>query len=220
VILQAENICKEFRQAGAAIEILRGVSFSLAKGETLAVVGQSGSGKSTLLSLLAGLDRPTAGSIVIDGQALGNLDEAQLAVFRAQRIGIVFQQFHLMAHLDALENVSLPLEIRRDLQAREKAALLLEKVGLTHRRSHLPAQLSGGECQRVAIARALAIEPALLLADEPSGNLDTRTGLEVMGLLFELVAARHTTLILVTHNEGLAARCRRRATLELGRMTG
>jgi putative ABC transport system ATP-binding protein len=216
MILEVRDLRKTFHQGGTEIEILRGVTLSLDKGETLAILGESGSGKSTLLSLLAGLDRPTSGTVAVQGQDLNALDEAGLARFRARHLGIVFQQFHLMAHLTAEENVALPLDIRRDPSAAAKAQQALERVGLAGRRTHLPSQLSGGECQRVAIARAMVSEPDVLLADEPSGNLDTRTGEQVMGLLFDLVTTRAITLILVTHNEKLARRCQRERVLDSG----
>lgn len=218
MILQARELSKTYSQGDTAVPVLRGVDFAVAEGETVAVVGQSGSGKSTLLSLLAGLDRPSGGEIVVGGQALNRLDEAGLAAFRGSNIGIVFQQFHLMSTLTALENVALPLEIAGDPDADAKAAEALRLVGLEHRARHLPHQMSGGECQRVAIARAFVTSPKILLADEPSGNLDTRTGNQVMQLLFDRVKASGMTMVLVTHNEALAAECGRRAILEDGRI--
>lgn len=217
-ILSARGVGKTFQQAGTPIEVLHGLDLEIAEGETVAIVGQSGSGKSTLLSLLAGLDSPTEGSITLAGQDLSRMGEEELARFRAKNLGVIFQQFHLMSNLSALENVSLPLEIARDPQAGEKSLRALEKVGLAHRTGHFPHQLSGGERQRVAIARALAIEPKLLLADEPSGSLDTQTGQQVMKLLFDLVAEKGMTLILVTHNEELVGLCRRSLALRGGRL--
>lgn len=217
-IAHAEKVSKTYEQAGAPIEVLRGLELEISPGETVAILGQSGSGKSTLLSLLAGLDRPTSGAVRIAGQDLAALGESELARFRASRIGIVFQQFHLLAHLTALENVALPLEIIRDAGAQERAAQLLGRVGLSHRLEHQSAQLSGGEKQRVAIARAIAARPALLLADEPSGNLDVRTGVDVMNALFEQVRLEKMALLLVTHDEGLAARCDRTLRLLDGKL--
>jgi putative ABC transport system ATP-binding protein len=217
-ILKARQVFKQFAQGETPVQVLNGLELEVAKGETLAIVGQSGSGKSTLLSLLAGLDTPTQGSIELAGQALEALSEEELTVYRAKHLGIIFQQFHLMGNLTALENVSLPLEIARDPNATEKARVALEHVGLAHRTSHLPHQLSGGEKQRVAIARAIVVEPSVLLADEPSGSLDTATGHQVMKLLFDLVNRRNMTLILVTHNEELVHLCQRKLTLREGRL--
>jgi len=217
-ILKASQVSKQFSQGGTAVQVLSGLELDVRKGETVAIVGQSGSGKSTLLSLLAGLDTPTSGTIELAGRALESMTEEELTSYRARHLGIIFQQFHLMGNLTALENVSLPLEIARDSRAIEKAKEALDHVGLTHRASHFPHQLSGGERQRVAIARALVIEPSVLLADEPSGSLDAATGHQVMKLLFELVNRRSMTLILVTHNEELVGLCQRRLTLREGRL--
>lgn len=217
-ILRASQVHKEFSQGETAVQVLKGLELEVNQGETLAIVGQSGSGKSTLLSLLAGLDSPTSGSIELAGRALDSMSEEELAAYRAKHLGIVFQQFHLMGNLTAIENVSLPLEIARDPRAVEKAREALDHVGLAHRASHFPHQLSGGERQRVAIARALVIEPSLLLADEPSGSLDTATGHQVMKLLFDLVNRRNMTLILVTHNEELVQLCQRKLTLRGGKL--
>jgi len=218
MILEVKNVYKHFPTPAGPIEVLRGVDLALGEGESCAIVGESGSGKSTLLSLLAGLDAPSEGSIHVDGQDLGGLDERELARFRGERLGIVFQQFHLMGSLSALENVSLPLELQRRANAEGRARQVLDQVGLAARADHLPSRLSGGECQRVAIARALVVEPALLLADEPSGSLDSRTGDAVIQLLFELVERSATTLILVTHSETLADRCARTVRLDAGRL--
>lgn len=220
MILEVEGVYKAFASPAGPIEVLRGVDLRVAGGETIAIVGESGSGKSTLLSLLAGLDAPTHGSVRVDGADLGALSEAELARFRARRLGIVFQQFHLMSGLTALENVSLPLELQRAPDAERRARDVLEQVGLAKRAAHLPSRLSGGECQRVAIARALVVEPALLLADEPSGSLDAVTGDAVDRLLFELVERRGTTLVLVTHSERLAAACDRCLKLADGALVG
>jgi putative ABC transport system ATP-binding protein len=220
LILEVDGVHKAFASPAGAIEVLRGVDLRVAGGETVAIVGESGSGKSTLLSLLAGLDVPTRGSVRLDGADLGALSEAELARFRARRIGIVFQQFHLMSGLTALENVSLPLELQGAPDAEARAREVLEQVGLTQRAEHLPSRLSGGECQRVAIARALVVEPALLLADEPSGSLDAATGAAVDRLLFELVERRDATLVLVTHSDRLAAACNRCLKLVDGALEG
>jgi putative ABC transport system ATP-binding protein len=216
VILRVRDLHKEFPQPGGALRVLRGVDLELARGDTLAILGESGSGKSTLLALLAGLDSPTSGSIEVAGRDLGSLDENRLAAFRARHLGIVFQQYHLLGGLTALENAALPLELVGDRAAPARARAALERVGLGERLDHFPHELSGGECQRVAIARALVGEPALILADEPSGSLDARTGDVVAELLFDLVAKQATTLVLVTHNEALAARCDRRLLLRDG----
>jgi len=218
MILQARNLSKHYDQAGSRIEILKDLSLEVTAGETVAILGESGSGKSTLLSLLAGLDRPDRGEIILGGTNLNDLDEDGLSAFRGRELGIVFQQFHLMSTLSALENISLPLEIAGDAKAQSKAREALMAVGLSHRATHLPHQMSGGECQRVAIARAFVTNPRLLLADEPSGNLDTETGDSVMKLLFDLVKSRGMTLVLVTHNQPLADRCQRRVRLRDGKL--
>ena len=211
---------KSFDTPAGPIYVLRDIAFEVELGETVAIVGESGSGKSTLLSLLAGLDVPTRGSIRVDGSDLGKMSEKDLAFFRASALGIVFQQFHLMSGLTALENVALPLELQGVSEAEDRASAALDHVGLAARADHLPAKLSGGECQRVAIARALVVEPALLLADEPSGSLDARTGKVVTDLLFDLVRRRSTTLLLVTHSEELASACDRCLELVSGRLVG
>jgi len=216
--LELRDLAKTFVQGGTPIEVFKGLRLNVAPGETLAILGPSGSGKSTLLSLIAGLDQPTAGSVWVDGQNMTALAEEPLAAFRARMLGIVFQQFHLMSHLTALENITLPLDVARDPESLAKGRAALEKVGLAARATHFPAQLSGGERQRVAIARAFVVQPRLLLADEPTGNLDAKTGAYVLQLLFDLVAQRQTTLILVTHNEELAERCARRVHLAAGRL--
>jgi len=198
------------------LAVLSGAGFSLETGATLAVTGQSGSGKSTLIALLAGLDRPDRGRITINGAELTAMDEAGLTRFRAAHLGIVFQQFHLLPHLSAEENIRLPLELLARPCEEEAIAALLAQVGLTARRTHLPAQLSGGECQRVAIARALAVKPLLLLADEPTGNLDVATGREIADLLFALVERERMSMLVVTHNQELAERCSQRLHLVQG----
>ncbi len=220
MILQVQDLFKSFTAPNNddRVDVLTGINFDIQQGETVAILGQSGSGKSTFLSLMAGLDHPTEGSIRLNDQVLSELSEEQLARFRSQNIGIIFQQFHLMSHLNALENVSLPLELIHDAEAISKAQEALDQVGLGHRATHFPHQLSGGECQRVAIARALVVRPALLLADEPSGNLDTKTGDHIADLLFELVESTGMTMLLVTHNEHLAQRCGRSHFLKGGKL--
>lgn len=210
------NLRKSYGQGEARVEVLKGINLDIQNGETLALIGKSGSGKSTLLSLLAGLDQSDAGEIIINGKNISSMNEKELTGFRAAHMGIVFQQFHLVSTLTALENVLLPLELLKRPGAQETATRLLESVGLSHRAHHLPSQLSGGESQRVAIARALAISPAILFADEPSGNLDEETGDKVMDLLFNMVQRTGTTLVLVTHDQDLAKRCKRVVHLEHG----
>ena len=197
---------------------MSGVSFRVNPGESVAVVGPSGAGKSTLLALLAGLDLPTEGHVVLNGANLGKLDEDGRARVRAESVGFVFQSFHLVPSLNALENVMLPLELAGAGDARSVAQDIVRKVGLADRWSHYPAQLSGGEKQRVAIARAFATEPAVLFADEPTGNLDSRTGETIMELMFELNRSSSTTLILVTHDNSLAERCDRVLSLDAGKL--
>ena len=200
------------------VHVLRGVSLEVAKGVAIGLVGPSGSGKSTLLLAAAGLERPDSGTIAVDGRDITGLDEDALARFRGERIGIVFQAFHLIPTLTALENVAVPLELAGLPDALERAAAELEAVGLGQRLGHYPGQLSGGEQQRVAIARALAPRPAILVADEPTGNLDETTGGEIVELLFRLKRERGTTLVLVTHDLGLAKRCDRIVRLRDGRI--
>lgn len=220
MILKLEQVTKRFAQPGGGhLTVLDKIDFSIAAGDTTAIVGQSGSGKTTLLSLMAGLDRPDAGKILLDDEDLAAMTQDRLSRYRAEKIGIVFQNFHLMPHLTARENISLPLEIRRDKRIRQLTDEMLEKTGLTDRQHHLPGQLSGGECQRVAIARALVVRPSLLLADEPTGNLDTGTGEAVAELLFDLVRKEGKSMVLVTHNPALAAQCRHICPIEKGRIT-
>ena len=209
---------KRVRLPDHELTILDDVSFTIGSGEAVAVVGASGSGKSTLLSLLAGLDTPSAGVVRLDGMALSELDEDGRARVRGAKVGFVFQSFQLLPALTALENVMLPLELRGDRDAQAPARRILERVGLGERLGHYPRQLSGGEQQRVALARAFVTEPDLLFADEPTGNLDTETGRAVMDLLFELNSQHGTTLVLVTHDERLAARCGRILRLAAGRL--
>ena len=220
MLLNINNLHKSFPgvENSAPVEVLKGLELQVEEGDTTAIIGQSGSGKSTLLSLLAGLDLPTSGTLILKERRLDSMTEEELTRFRAKNIGIVFQQFHLMNHLTALENVSLPLELNHRSDALEQAETALEQVGLGPRKGHYPYQLSGGECQRVAIARAIVIRPALLLADEPSGNLDHDTGEQVADILFELVNRTGMTMVLVTHNSELARRCSRQVTLSQGRL--
>ncbi|RZV34510.1 MAG: ATP-binding cassette domain-containing protein [Chromatiales bacterium] len=215
-VLEAHQLSKEVSSPEGALTILKQVSFTIAAGETVAVVGPSGAGKSTLLALLAGLDLPTRGHVNLNGANLSDLDEDGRALVRAESVGFVFQSFHLVPSLNALENVMLPLELAGHDDARRAAREIIDKVGLADRWSHYPAQLSGGEKQRVAIARAFATEPAVLFADEPTGNLDSRTGENIMELMFELNRNSSTTLVLVTHDNGLAARCERVLALDAG----
>lgn len=217
-ILAARNLSKVVSSAEGELTILHGLELSLAKGDSLAIVGSSGSGKSTLLGLLAGLDLPSGGTVLLAGKDLGELDEDQRARLRAEHVGFVFQSFQLLDSLNALENVMLPLELEGHGDARQRARALLERVGLGQRLSHYPRQLSGGEQQRVAIARAFAAEPDVLFADEPTGNLDSHTGERISDLLFELNQERGTTLVLVTHDERLAHRCQRLIRLEAGHL--
>ncbi|MBU3917365.1 ABC transporter ATP-binding protein [bacterium] len=217
MILKVENISKSYSQADSgAIDVISNISFDIEKKETVAITGQSGSGKTTLLALLAGLERPDSGVIQLNDVDLNQMNEDKLAKFRAQNIGIIFQQFHLMSHLTAEENISLPLEILKATDIQDKTNEILKQVGLEHRRNHLPSRLSGGECQRVAIARALVVKPSILLADEPTGNLDNQTGSQVVDQLFDLVNSINMTLILVTHNLELARRCQRQLRLSEG----
>lgn len=219
MILEMTDICKSFHQPrSGSLEVLRHVNLNLSNGETNAITGQSGSGKTTLLSLIAGLDSPDTGKVVLDGENLSGMNESRLSRYRAVKIGIVFQQFHLMPHLSARENISLPLEILKQAHIHDQTDAILENVGLLDRQHHLPGQLSGGECQRVAIARALITRPALLLADEPTGNLDAETGEKIAQLLFDLVEKENKTLILVTHNPDLADQCQKIRTLDRGRL--
>jgi putative ABC transport system ATP-binding protein len=200
----------------ARVQVLRGVNLRVERGESIGLVGPSGSGKSTLLMVLAGLERVDAGRVVVAGQDYSGLGEDSLALFRGREIGFVFQAFHLMQTMTALENVAVPLELAGRSDAFDRAAEVLAQVGLGQRLSHYPAQLSGGEQQRVAIARALAIQPSILIADEPTGNLDSATGREIADLLFRAVAERGTTLVLVTHDERLAERCDRTVRIAMG----
>ena len=217
-VLAAHDISKEVSSPEGSLTILANVSFEISTGESVAVVGPSGAGKSTLLALLAGLDLPTRGHVVLNGANLSALDEDGRARVRAESVGFVFQSFHLVPSLNALENVMLPLELAGADDARNTSLGIIEKVGLSDRWRHYPAQLSGGEKQRVAIARAFATEPAVLFADEPTGNLDSRTGNTIMELMFELNRSSSTTLVLVTHDGSLAERCDRILSLDAGHL--
>ncbi|WP_461060417.1 ABC transporter ATP-binding protein [Silanimonas algicola] len=217
-LLHVEGLGKQVALPSGPLTILADVGFSIAAGEAFAIVGASGSGKSTLLSLLAGLDVASTGRVLLGGADLGALDEDGRAALRAEKVGFVFQNFQLLPALTALENVMLPLELRGERDAEAPARKVLEQVGLGERMTHYPRQLSGGEQQRVAIARAFVTRPALLFADEPTGNLDTTTGQQIIELLFRLNAEAGTTLVLVTHDERLAARCGRQLRLAGGRV--
>jgi putative ABC transport system ATP-binding protein len=215
-ILAARHLGKQVSSPGGDLTIVAGIELEVAPGEAVAILGPSGSGKSTLLGLLAGLDAPTTGEVELFGQSLGELDEDGRAALRAGRVGFVFQSFQLVPGLSALENVMLPLELADRREVRETARAALFRVGLDARMSHLPTQLSGGEQQRVALARAFAPDPAVLFADEPTGNLDRSTGAKVIDLLFGLREEQGTTLVLVTHDESVAARCDRRLRMDGG----
>ena len=217
-ILSARGIGKTVKSGDSDLVILREIDFSVTAGEAVAIVGASGSGKSTLLAILAGLDTPTAGTVTVDGEDLFRLDEDQRAELRGRSVGFVFQSFQLLPSLTALENVMLPLELANMKDARKLATEMLERVGLAQRLGHYPKVLSGGEQQRVALARAFVVKPAVLLADEPTGSLDFATGETIMKLMFELNEELGTTLVLVTHDRGIADRCQRRITIEAGRM--
>ena len=217
-IIEVQGVSKSVSDAGGVLTILHRIDLTLLARESVAIVGASGSGKSTLLGILAGLDVPSEGRVLLAGIDLFALDEDARAAVRGDKVGFVFQSFQLMAHLSALENVMLPLELRGDRQARALAADMLRRVGLGERLNHYPRLLSGGEQQRVALARAFVMRPALLLADEPTGSLDHATGESVMQLMLELNREAGTTLVLVTHDPAIAARCDRQIRLEAGRM--
>jgi len=205
--------------SSSTLDILNGLDLEIKPAQTIAILGASGSGKSTLLGLLAGLDLPSKGDIFLAGQSLCSLDEDGRALLRSQHVGFVFQSFQLLPSLNALENVMLPLELKSDAEAENKALALLNRVGLGQRLHHYPNQLSGGEQQRVAIARAFATQPDILFADEPTGNLDEKTGSHIIQLLLDMNLEHNTTLVLVTHDENLAAQCQRRLLLENGLLT-
>ncbi|MGZ5006601.1 MAG: ABC transporter ATP-binding protein [Methylobacter sp.] len=217
-IIVTENLGKSVATSDGILHILSSIDLIIKSGESIAIIGESGSGKSTLISLLAGLDVPTAGTISLQGKLLTAMDEDGRAALRNELIGFVFQSFQLLPGLTALENVMLPLELSGDKNAKVSASALLDRVGLSHRLSHIPQKLSGGEQQRVALARAFVTKPAILFADEPTGNLDSKTGATIIDLLFELNSENRTTLILVTHDQALAARCQRTIRLDSGRI--
>jgi putative ABC transport system ATP-binding protein len=217
-LLRLKQVTKSFHQGSLKIEVLKCLNLTVQQGEIVSILGQSGSGKSTLLALLAGLDHPEMGTVEVDAENLAKLNQDQLSKFRSKNLGIVFQQYHLMSNLTALENVGLPLELQGVRDFFEPARSVLKQVGLSNRLAHFPAQLSGGECQRVAMARAIVSKPRLILADEPSGNLDQKTGREIIDLLFRLCRERKQSLILVTHNHELAKLCDRTLLLSGGRL--
>ena len=217
-IVSVEHVFKSVTDSTGTLNILQDIDFALAPRETAAIVGASGSGKSTLLSIIAGLDTPTRGTVRLAGQDIFSISEDDRAALRAQKVGFVFQSFQLMGNLTALENVMLPLELSGAKGARAQATEMLKRVGLGERLGHYPKVLSGGEQQRVALARAFVVQPAVLLADEPTGSLDFATGETVMALMFELNQERGTTLVLVTHDPAIASRCARRITIEAGRV--
>lgn len=216
--IEVTNLSKRVVDANGELHILRDIDFTVHAASTLAIVGASGSGKSTLLGLLAGLDTPSQGTVRLDGIDIFALDEDGRAALRKERLGFVFQSFQLLGHLNALENVMLPLELRGDDQVREKAEAMLARVGLSARLKHYPKYLSGGEQQRVALARAFVSEPPLLFADEPTGSLDAATGESVIRLMFDLNQERDSTLVLVTHDVAIAALCKRTITIAAGRL--
>ena len=209
VMVKAVDLCKVVSTSEGQLTILKGINLEIKKSESVAIVGASGSGKTTVLSLLAGLDNPTQGEIFLGGDEITAMDEEQRAHTRGDKVGFVFQPFQLLSSLTALENVMLPAELKKDSEAEQKALRLLQRVGLDHRSHHYPRQLSGGEQQRVAIARAFASSASILFADEPTGNLDSKTGAKIIDLIFELNAEFGTTLVLVTHDSRLADRCDR-----------
>jgi putative ABC transport system ATP-binding protein len=217
-MIAVQHVFKTVTDSTGSLTILRDIDFSLNKGETAAIVGASGSGKSTLLSIIAGLDTPTQGTVHVDGVDLFAMDEDQRAALRSQKVGFVFQSFQLLGNLTALENVMLPLELAGRRDARATASQMLQRVGLGERLSSYPKVLSGGEQQRVALARAFVVQPAVLLADEPTGSLDFATGGKIMELMFDLNREQGTTLVLVTHDRAIAQRCERRITIEAGQV--
>ena len=217
-IISVEHVCKSVTDSTGTLQILRDIHFQLFAQETCAIVGASGSGKSTLLSIIAGLDTPSSGTVYLRGQDIFAVNEDARAVLRAKSMGFVFQSFQLMANYSALENVMLPLELAARQDAKKMATDMLQRVGLSSRLHAYPKTLSGGEQQRVALARAFVVQPSVLLADEPTGSLDHATGDGIMKLMFDLNAEQGTTLVLVTHDPGIAARCERRITIEAGQI--
>ncbi|HEX8374086.1 MAG TPA: ABC transporter ATP-binding protein [Geminicoccaceae bacterium] len=218
MMIEIEDVHLTLASAAGPVHILQGVDLDVPAGAAVSVVGPSGSGKSSLLAVIGGIERATRGRVAVDGVDLATLDEDGLALFRRERVGILFQAFHLIPTLTAAENVALPLELRGAPDAPRRAADALAEVGLAERLRHYPSQLSGGEQQRVALARALINAPRLLLADEPTGNLDTTTGRTIVDLMFRFQAERRTTLLLITHDQRLAARCGRQVAIEAGRL--
>lgn len=218
-MLTLKSLKKSYLQGSQKIDIFENLNFNLNEGERVAIMGKSGSGKSTLLSLISGIIKPNSGDIILNSVSYKDLEESELNDFRATNIGFIFQNFHLVSYLNALENVMLPAKVCHIPQPKETAIALLNSVGLSHRLDHLPEQLSGGEKQRVAIARALIHDPKIILADEPSGNLDDETGNAVMDILFELIKKNNTTLILVTHSKEVATRCEKTYELVSGNLT-
>jgi putative ABC transport system ATP-binding protein len=218
VIISVNHVSKIVNDASGPLAILRDIDFSVKSGETLAILGASGSGKSTLLSIMAGLDTPSSGHVFLAGKSIFEMTEDERAGWRGQQLGFVFQSFQLMGHLNALENVMLPLELAGVKDAASQAKSVLQQVGLSERLKHFPKVLSGGEQQRVALARAFVVQPQLLLADEPTGSLDAQTGESIMNLMLEMNRQRGTTLILVTHDHKLAQRCDRTLTLQAGQL--
>jgi len=215
-MIKCTSLIQNVKTSEGSLTILKGIDLEIKSGESVAIVGESGSGKSTLLGMLAGLDTPTSGTIYLDGKEITQLDEERRAEIRGQLMAFVFQSFHLLDSLTALENVMLPLEVSNSPDAEQKARGVLKRVGLSDRAHHFPKQLSGGEQQRVAIARAFASQAPILFADEPTGNLDTKTGEKIADLLFELNNEHRTTLVLVTHESRLAQRCQRQITMAAG----
>lgn len=217
-MVQLSHINKAYAHPSGPVSVLQDLSLQIEKGQSLAILGPSGSGKSTLLSILSGLERPDSGDVVMADQPLSSMSEKAITAFRSTTLGIIFQQFHLIPHLSALENVILSLDIAGQSNQQERAIQALKQVELSHRSSHFPSELSGGECQRVAMARAMATQPPILLADEPSGNLDQTTGEQVMETLFKSIQDSNTTMILVTHNQELALRCDRCCNMVSGQL--
>lgn len=216
LVLSLNEVRKDFSQGEDILNVLKGVDLNVSEGETIAILGKSGSGKSTLLSLLCGIDDATSGEIAYRSNSLKDLNSEEITDLRAKHIGVVFQQFHLLDHLNAYENVLLPLEVNGNSDKSDRVDYFLDKVGMGHRKNHFPNQLSGGEKQRIAIARALVTNPGVLLADEPSGSLDENTGGEVMDLIFDIVRDEKMSLVLVTHDKDLAKRCEKIYHLENG----
>jgi putative ABC transport system ATP-binding protein len=215
-MIKVENLQKSFKTKQSSLEILKGLNFEIAKGQIVAITGNSGSGKSTLLGLLSALDKPDSGKIIYDEKDIFSMSFKEQNLFRAQNISLIFQNYYLIPHLTALENVMLPLQILKLESPLDSAKSLLNEVGLSHRLDHYPGELSGGECQRVAIARGLITKPLVLLADEPTGSLDSETGEKVMKLYFNLVRKHNLTSVIVTHNEDLASNCDRELKLHQG----